>query len=482
MKRDICVIKKTWWLMILSLLLFFINIDKTYLLIQDTARDSVRMIQIWQNKELTLIGPPASIGQRSTREFYLGSLSYYFGIFGLLVTNFQAWGAIIIQVLIFVTSIPVAYLLFRDELKLKRPLLGVFLYVVSPLALIHLRFYWNPNAILGLSTWFWYLALRKREGNFSLILSGIILGIIFNLHYFAVLPLFLWLVFLAFSHKLWKAFTIFSGFVLGSSPIWIFELRNNFFLSKTFLFNLTEKGFEGINLWKLIGDISKFPLAILGVRPMEISYAVIFNSAWQSVFGWLVLGLMIFTIVKLKGNNRILVGILIVSIIITSVLSGNEFYGRYLFGLYPIFIWFVFKLIENIRWLWFPLFLLIFIADWKIISFRPDPSRDYVGLNTLEKASELIKNDVGERTYNLSENIYGDAQARGLRFYVLKNVEKKPEDELSYEHLDILYVLTPSLEKTIEDNRYEFYTPNLRRVEWVKDLEEVKLYKFVAEK
>ena len=41
--------------------------------IEDTARDSVRMIQIWQGKELTLIGPPASLGQRTDKEFFLGS-------------------------------------------------------------------------------------------------------------------------------------------------------------------------------------------------------------------------------------------------------------------------------------------------------------------------------------------------------------------------------------------------------------------------
>ena len=120
-------------------------------------------------------------------------------------------------------------------------------------------------------------------------------------------------------------------------------------------------------------------------------------------------------------------------------------------------------------------------ADYKIITFRPNSVKDYVGIDTLERASLLIKSDVKNETYNLSENIYGDAQARGLRYFVLKNVDKKPENDISYEHLDFLYVLTPSLEKTIRDHRYEFYASNLTKISWEKDLGQVKLIKFERE-
>lgn len=467
--------------MILGIILCFINIDRTYLLIEDTARDSVRIIQIWQDKELTLIGPPASLGQRSVREFYLGSLSYYLGILGLAATNFEVWGAVLGQVLIFVSSIPILYLLLEDYLKVKNPILGTLIYVISPLTLTHMRFYWNPNAIIGLSTWFWFLTLKKKSKIFEQILSGILLGLIFNFHYFAVIPIFFWLIYLIFQKKIRKTFLTFAGFVVGASPIWIFELRNKFFLTKTLLFNLGNLTSNKFSLVHLAESLYRFPLAILGIKPLEIVYPALFEPTLQMIFGILLILAIVFACLRSNTRERFLFILAIISSIVTGLVSGGSFFGRYIFGLYPIFIWIVIKAFEKISWIWVILIPIMLITDYKIISFRPEANINYVGIDILEEASLLIKSDVKNETYNLSENIYGDAQARGLRYFVLKNVEKKPENEISYEHLDSLYVLTPNLEKTIKDNRYEYYAPNLTKIAWVKDLGELKLYKFSKE-
>ena len=476
--QQMLTFKKTWWIMVLGAISCFINIDKTYLLIEDTARDSVRMIQIWQGKELTLIGPPASLGQRSTREFYLGSLSYYLGIFGLFVTDFQVWGAIIGQVLIFVSSIPILYLVLRDHLKVKYPLLGTLIYAISPLTLTHMRFYWNPNAIIGFSTWFWYFILKK-EAKISLIISGILLGIIFNFHYFAAIPLFIYLIYLVFQRKFKSFGYSFFGVIIGLSPTWIFEIRNHFYLTKTFWFNLQNNTSSAFNLTSVFESLYRFPLAILGIKPMEIGFSVITSNALQIILGIIFIISVVFCLKKLQKNERFFVILAIISSIIVGLISNGSYYGRYLFGLYPIFIFVIMKAFEKVRWVWIILMAFILIADYKIISFRPSPEINYINIDTLSKASFLIKSDVKNETYNLSENIYGDAQARGLRYFVLKNVAKKPENDISYEHLDVLYVLTPSLEKTIKDHRYEFYVSNLTKVDWEENLGEVKLIKFI---
>lgn len=469
--------------MFLAVFLCFINIDKTYLLIQDTARDSVRMIEIWQSREVTLIGPPASSGQRTEREFYFGSLSYYLGIFGLVITGFEAWGAVIGQVLIFVFSIPFAYLLFKDKIKLKYPIVGVILYTLSPLALIHMRFYWNPNVIIGLSTIFWYLVLNERKKSFNLTFSGIITGLVFNFHYVASFPLFFWFFYLLLQRKFKDLLLLFLGFVLGSSPIWIFELRNNFFLSKTFWFNLKNAGNSdmGVNLSGIFESLWRFQMAVIGIKPLEIEYEVFFNQPWQEILGVGFLLLMVLLWRNLKRKERVFFVLTVLASILAGVFSGDEFYGRYLFGIYTIFVWVVVKTLEKITWVWPGIFLLIILTNLKIISFRPDPNKNYIGLKLLEDASLLIKEDLDSEKYNLSENIYGDAQARGLRFFVLKNIDKKPENDVSYRNLDVLYVLTPSLEKTMSENRYEYYAPRLTKAAWEQDLGKVKLIKFNRE-
>lgn len=466
--------------MILGLFLCFINIDKTYLLIEDTARDSVRMIQIWQDKELTLIGPPASLGQRSIREFYLGSLSYYLGIVGLVITNFEVWGSIVGQVLVFISSIPILYLILKNHLKVKNPILGTLIYVVSPLILTHMRFYWNPNAIIGISVWFWYLIL-KNERKFSLIISGVLLGLIFNFHYFAIVPLVFYLVYFLFERKYKNVGFILLGAIVGTFPIWIFEIRNNFFLTRTFWFNLSNNSIMSVNIFSLFESLYRFPLAIIGIKPMEIGFQTISLGFLQIVLGVLFLFLIVFSLKKLQRREKFLIALILASSIIVGYISGNSFNGRYLFGLTPVFIWLLMKCFEKINWIWFILIPFIIFTDYKLITFRPNPNKDYVGIDTLEKASLLIKSDIGTETYNLSENLYGDAQARGLRYFVLKNVEKKPENNISYEHLDVLYVLTPSLEKTIKDHRYEFYASNLTKVVWEENFGEVKLIKFERE-
>lgn len=465
-------LKKTWWVMVLTLFLCFVDIKKTYLLIEDTARDSVRMIQIWQEKELTLIGPPASLGQRSEREFYLGSLSYYLGIVGLVVTDFEVWGTIVMQVLIFLSSIPVFYLLLKKELKVKEPIWGVLLYAISPLAIIHLRFYWNPNAIIGLSTWFWYFMLRPtlKLRNGSFLWAGIVAGLIFNLHYMAVLPL---LVLGFLSLEFW------GGLAMGTAPIWIFELRNEFFLSKTFWFNLTHRVGGNID-WKWFFEgLVRFPLAILGIKPMEIGYESVFGQRWQMIFGWVVLGLLVWMGIKLKEKQKKLFWVTLVSAGVVGLISSGEYYGRYLLGLYPIVVWLLILTLEKAGKVGLgAALILMMITNWRILQARPS---SYVPIETLEKASQLIKEDNPKGKYNLSENIYGDAQARGLRYFVWRNVGNKPENEVSYGWLSALYVLSPSLEKIKKDNRYEFYAPNLTKLSWEKDLGEVKLYKFVGE-
>jgi hypothetical protein len=459
------VLKKTWWVMGLVLFLAFFNIGKTYLLIEDTARDSVRMIEIWQKKELTLVGPPASLGQRSEKEFYLGSLSYYLGIVGLVATNFEVWGAVVMQVLIFVSSIPVFYLLLSKELKVKEPLLGLLIYSLSPLVITHLRFYWNPNAIFGLATWFWYLVANKKY-----LWAGILAGLISNLHYMAVLPL---LVCGLLSMNFWM------GLLLGTAPTWIFELRNEFFLSKTFWFNLTHRAGAGIKGGWFVEGFDRFWSAIVGLRPMEIGYGAFLEGTWQKVLGIILVLLVVWVGMKLKGKQKLLFGLTIISAGLVGLISGGEYYGRYLFGLYPVFVWLLVLALEKTGRVGFGVILaLMMITNWKTLQARPT---SYVSVVTLERASQMIKEDDPKGKYNLSENIYGDAQARGLRYFVWRNVANKPENEVSYGWLSALYVLSPSLDKIKKDNRYEFYAPNLTKLSWEKDLGEVKLFKFVSD-
>jgi len=212
---------------------------------------------------------------------------------------------------------------------------------------------------------------------------------------------------------------------------------------------------------------------------MEIGYGTFLEGTWQKVLGILLVLLVIWAGIKLKGKQKWLFGLIIVSAGLVGLISGGDYYGRYLFGLYPVFVWLLVLALEKIGKIGFGVVLvLMMITNWKILQASP---MSYVSVETLERASQMIKEDGPKGKYNLSENIYGDAQARGLRYFVWRNVANKPENEISYGWLSALYVLSPNLEKIKKDNRYEFYAPNLTKLEWEKDLGEVSLFKFVGE-
>jgi len=441
------------------------------------------MIQIFQNKELTLIGPPASLGQRTEREFYLGSAAYYIGIAGLVITRFRVWGAAIPNGIIFWVSIPFFYNLLRDVFGLRKPWVGTLLYVMSPLSVIHARFYWNPNAIIGLSTLFWYLALDRDRAWWKMVLAGLSAGLIFNLHYVALLPIVLWLVWVAFGRQFKQLMLIKSGLLVGMLPVFLFEVRNKFFLTNTFWYNWQHRQPGVVSLATLIENLSRFPLAIVGVRPAEIGFfPLIDDQLFQQTMGLVVIILMLGVGVKMRKEKRGLWLICLISFGLVSVLSGKEFMARYLFGIFPLVVWLVAEIVQRTKYiLVLPILILMIVVNWRTLAFRPDPGKNYVGIDILEEASRLIAIDNPQGKYNLSENIYGDAQARGLRYFVIRDVVNKPENEVTYGWLKTLYVLTPSLEKTEKDHRFEFYAPDLKKVAWEKDLGKVKLIKFVGE-
>ena len=78
-------------------------------------------------------------------------------------------------------------------------------------------------------------------------------------------------------------------------------------------------------------------------------------------------------------------------------------------------------------------------------------------ISQLEEVSKYIAKSHQEgKSVNITENIRGDARAIYLRYFLEKNKVPDLRSELDYQHVDELYVLTPSLEKTKQENRWEF--------------------------
>jgi hypothetical protein len=99
----------------------------------------------------------------------------------------------------------------------------------------------------------------------------------------------------------------------------------------------------------------------------------------------------------------------------------------------------------------------------------------------LEKVAKLIAQDHPHTPFNITENITGDSRMLYLRYFVYRDTKGDGlGDPTEYMGLHTLYVLTPSLDKTLEENRWEFRaTSNLRLTKQWK-IKEYKLLRFDA--
>lgn len=478
---------------LLGLFFYSYRLRETQLFRDDTARDTLKVLRIWQNKELTLIGPPISFTQQTIREVYLGSLYLYIGLIGLILANWDAVGAVLPNIFFFILSIPFFYLMI---LKLSNSFMmaaiTTTLYTLSPTTVTHARFFWNPNLIIPFSVFFWYLVLKNSNNKVNTLLNyffaGLIIGLIFNFHYLAALPLIVYAVTLFFGKYFTKGFSILIGAVVGSLPIIIFETRNNFYLTQALFHNLFNgSGPDNFNLIEGIHNFFNIFWSIFGLRSSEIDFPTPFNKNIFNNELLLIITLILIVIFAIRRIKRDKVNILFWPMIVTAVLqtiyfsSGYPIRLRYLFSVYPILIWLIVNFIWSSRERLIILLLLIssIATSITIITNKPSLEKNFIKLSLMEDICKEIVKDSPEGNYNITENLKGDARAMSFRYCLTKDAKVKPQDEYNYNNLTTLYVVSPSIDKIYKDNRWEFYASEPWELEKTKDFGDVKLFKFV---
>lgn len=456
----------------------------------DTARDTARVLEIWQKKELTLIGPPVSFGQYGVRRVFFGSLALYVGVFGLTISRLNVIGPILPNIFFVLLSIPFFYLLSKQlGLSKRLSVITTAIYALSPVTVTYVRFFWNPNLIIPFSVFFWFLILRKysniKQQFVGFFLAGIIGGLIINLHYYSLFPLIIYLFFLLYRKKFRISLFLISGLIVGSLPLIFFELKHNFYLTSSLIFNLRNNPVSPVTSVFHIGNFFNAFWTIIGLKQTEIIHRVVnvnFPFFFEIISIFLTY-LILVTLKKIYLNKKILVFIIFAVIIFTIKLTGGlVFQIHYLFPIYPLLIWYIGVLLSQIKkpFFYVILFIPIFISDFFIITEVQNMKRDYLSVTKIEAITKTILRENPVAPYNISENIGGGAQAIPFRFFLNRDMKVKPNNIESYLGLRTLYVVSPSLDITLKENRFEFYaTPNLVLTKTI-DFGEVKLFKFEA--
>ncbi len=218
----------------------------------DQATSALRSLEIWRNKEITLIGPSVSFSYIG-RNIFTSSIVYYFQLLFLLPVNFDPIASSYLFMLFSSLMIIPLYFGANNLIGKNGGLLMTALFTLLPFYVDYTRFLWNPNfqfALTPILLLFMGLHQKTKKGLY-LFLSALFSGVLLLFHYqFLIVVVALLIYYFVIKRLSLKSLLLFlSGFVLGFSPILIFELRNNFYNIQTlilYLINLDKAFSKGV--------------------------------------------------------------------------------------------------------------------------------------------------------------------------------------------------------------------------------------------
>ncbi len=414
-------------------------------------------------------------------------MALYIAAFGLFISKLDVTAAIYPTIFFFTISIYffyrlVAYLTHDKKIQT----VSTIIYALSPATITFARFFWNPNLIIPFSVFFWFLVLRKyssyKRKLAGFVLAGLIGGIMVNFHYASLVLILLCFFYYLFKKQLSLFISLFIGFTLGSFPLILFEVKHKFYLTQAFIYNFSHNGSVEDAGNKFLHFFSGV-LVILGLKPAEITHPTISLTIYLT-YG--VIAVLVFLMVKsfssINKSQRILLIPIFIMNLVAVYMSRGIYNIHYLFPVYPLLIWYVGTLISEIKTpvVTYIILLAMFYSSLLIPYDVHNIKKDYLSLPTIEAIASYIVHDNPKAPYNLTENITGGAQAIPFRFVLERDAKVLPNDKVSYTGLKTLYVITPDINRTYKENRYEFYaTPNKVLVETV-NFGDVNLYKFDA--
>jgi len=245
MKKIISFIKKYWLFVVLGFLVVFLytyNLDKNSRFIWDESRALVDMHRIWEQKQITFVGPISD-----DRLEMFPSLSYYMYMPASVLTNFDPLGpaymasfyGVLAWILLTITIIKT----FGNTKK--SFFLSLLIASLWPV-MVASRWAWNPNPVIFWMSLFVFSISTKNP--LLVFLGGVSLGASLYLHYLAalgVLPAILFLPVLFKGSKVMvkRIVITLAGFAFAIIPFVLFELKNHFFLNSSAFLSANEKSF-----------------------------------------------------------------------------------------------------------------------------------------------------------------------------------------------------------------------------------------------
>ena len=369
------------------------RINHTFIFHNDEARDVLIVKKMIDTRTPVLLGPQTSVGN-----MYLGPLYYYIMLPALIISNMDPVGpAIMVAIFGILTSILLLYMGNKRHSFAAGMFAGLF-YSLTPVMLHYSRSSWNPNIIPFFAALLLVAWLEKSKWGWLIL--GISAGAIFQLHYVGLVLVSLVGIAMLRNKPKWSDILIsIFGFIVVSSPFWLFEIRHNFVNSQAFLTFLRDGSqVSDVNSSYLSRIISNAKLVIQGIvgsSSIELAQA---PSLLMLFFG-----ILIFIGLPLLGFASFLWYLIIVSILIISILK-EPMHVHYISFLFPVISLAIGEIATKSNWI----IKLTTICALLLLMWHNIPTLIY-NLNKIDSiqtirskaVADYIVNSSGGKSYNI---------------------------------------------------------------------------------
>jgi len=211
----------------------------------DAARDFLVVWNMYMTKHPVLIGPPSEYVFNG-RQFFFGPAPYYLILPALLIGQWDPLSVSYFLIFLNLAILIVSLVILNKNIKEKSIMYYFALFCAcTPSVVADTQSYWNPYFMLPVSILLVALIVKNRvqkhDNYFLLLLIGFLFGLGLQFHYsfiFAIIVSCIWL-FLGKKVQLLAIGLLLGGFVIGFSPLILFELRNHFYNLNTLLLIMT---------------------------------------------------------------------------------------------------------------------------------------------------------------------------------------------------------------------------------------------------
>ncbi len=456
----------------------------------DQARDALFVKRMIVDHEWRLLGT-----QTSLPGMYLPPFYYYTLAPILWLSRLNPVGLDIYSALIGVGTIPLIWFVGNKIFGRPAGLFSAGLFAVSPLVVELTRRAWNPNTLpffILVTFWFTYRYYQERKTK-DFLLAFTFYGYCLSLHFGAWLlaPLFVftWFFYLVKNKKLVGLLGSLLIIFFFLSPLLIFELRHNFFLTsqaKVFFFDGGHLGIKGPGFFQSVvssllalftilisgkitigygapleftGKLKEFfqtsqPISVVAQKPFSLSW-----QWWGMVIFLAISFLSLWFFIKYqknKKNRHLILPLSMIWIWLLCGILGSRFYAGKFFFFYYLFLFpapfLLFGLLFKQLWQNKILRPIVALAFSLIIAFHLRYTTVFLpewrDLNDLKNVAQVISENVTtDEKFNIAtiqkEADRWDRNAVDYRYFVetfggKRALDWYPED---YEKAQTLFVV-----------------------------------------